>query len=89
MKTLAILAALAAITMTASATAAPAAHQAGGPLKQGKFCWVGTGIHGTGWWDLCDPKSAMPRALSMRGRSDADIEATFNGGGGAAAEAQA
>jgi Spy/CpxP family protein refolding chaperone len=49
MKTLAILAALAAITMTASATAAPAAHQAGGPLKQGKFCWVGTGIHGTGW----------------------------------------
>jgi hypothetical protein len=81
MKKLAILACLAAITTTASAYAGPV-HQAGGPIKQGKYCWINTGVHGTGWWDVCDTTyTGSPRGRSLRGRSEADIAAMDSGSG--------
>lgn len=80
MKTLAILASLAAIAATTSAYAQPASHQPGGPIKQGKYCWVNTGIHGSGWWDICDTTYASsPRGRSLRGRSETDISGMDSG----------
>jgi hypothetical protein len=82
MKKLAILAGLAAVAMSGSAYAQPAMHQPGGPIKQGKYCWINTSIHGTGWWDVCDTAySASPRGRSLRGRSDADVAAIDSGSG--------
>lgn len=80
MKIVAIFATLAAITVatTAQVSAMPAGHDAGGPVKQGKYCWVDTGSHGNGWWDSCDtdPKFGLPRARSLR-----DVPALLASGG--------
>jgi hypothetical protein len=82
MKALAILVTIAAVATATSAFAAPATHQAGAPVQQGKYCWVPTGIHGSGWWDLCDTTSASPRGRSLQGRDLAEVESILNGGGG-------
>jgi hypothetical protein len=82
MKTFVILASIAAVTATASAHAVPAMHQAGGPIQQGQYCWVTTDARGSGWWDRCDTSLSIPRARSLRNRSDAEVEAIENNGGG-------
>ena len=82
MKTIAILASLAAAAVTASAHAVPAMHQAGGPIQQGRYCWVTTDSHGSGWWDRCDTSTSFPHARSLRNRDNAEVDAIENSGGG-------
>ena len=82
MKTFVILTTVAAAAVTASAHAVPAMHQAGGPIQQGHYCWVATGSHGSGWWDQCDTSLSIPRARSLRNRTDAEVDAIENNGGG-------
>jgi hypothetical protein len=83
MKTIAILATIMAVSAAAAAHAEskPQLHQPGSPIKQGHFCWVYTNATGAGWWDKCD-NSPNPRAISLRGRPDAEVNAIENGGGG-------
>lgn len=82
MKTIAIIAAIAAIVTAGAAYAEtmPKGHLAGSPIKQGKFCWVYTDGLGHGWWDTCDPSAETPRGLSLRGRTESDIAAIEIGG---------
>jgi hypothetical protein len=85
MKTIAILAAILAVSAAATAHAEPMPqfHQPGSPIKQGHYCWVYSSSNGAGWWDKCDssrdPRS--PRALSLRGLPRSEIEAVMIGGG--------
>jgi hypothetical protein len=87
MKKIPLFAALVAITTVASvhAETMPKIHDAGGPIKQGRHCWVATDGLGHGWWDVCD-KSFANRPASLRDRQDADSAAiagaTGGGGGG-------
>jgi len=83
-KSILILAMLAAATATASAAAAqPPLHQAGGPIRQGPYCWVATDARGSGWWDACG-REDLQRGRSVRDRRSADMDAMANtsGGGG-------
>jgi hypothetical protein len=85
MKSVAIIAAIAAITVSGSAFAAsaPQTHEPGSPIKNGKFCWVYSDARGHGFWDTCDPNSVFQsRGLSLRGRSESEVSAIENGGGG-------
>lgn len=83
MKTIAILTTILAVSAAASAhaTPKPQSHQPGSPTKQGNYCWVDTNATGAGWWDVCDPSNPT-RALSLHGRSDAEISAIMSGGAG-------
>jgi hypothetical protein len=87
MKIVAIVATLAAVTLATAAQARsmPTGHDAGGPIKQGNFCWVDTTMHGNGWWDSCDTHYK----LGARPKSQRDIPTLFSygdsssdGGGG-------
>ncbi len=84
MKTIAIIAAIAAVTVSATAYAAhkPQTHRVGDPIKHGKYCWVATDSRGSGWWDMCDPNERQPRGLSQRGLSETEISRIEHGGGG-------
>ena len=82
MKTFVIVASIAAAAVTTAAQAAPAMHQAGGPIQQGRYCWVATDPHGSGWWDRCDTSTAFPQARSLRNRDNAEDDAIANNGGG-------
>jgi hypothetical protein len=65
MKTVAILTAAAAIMAATSAYASvPETHDAGGPIKQGKFCWSATNSYGAGFWHRCGD---VPRTGRTRG----------------------
>lgn len=85
MKTIAMIAALAAVTIATAAQAsnAPTSHNAGGPLKHGKYCWVYTDGRGAGWWDLCDNTntSVTPHGISQRGMTESAIMAVQSGAG--------
>ncbi len=84
MKTVAILAAVLAVSaaVTANAMPRPQGHAAGGPIKQGPYCWVYTSPTGSGWWDLCDSRSPLPRGISRRGQNGDDFYGSFAGGSG-------
>jgi hypothetical protein len=87
MKKIAILAAIVAVSAATSAFAdtMPQGHSPGGPIKQGKYCWVSTDSRGAGWWDVCDSTSReYPRAASLRGHPfyDDQIMGGGDGGGG-------
>jgi hypothetical protein len=78
MKAIAILGAVLAVTAVTAANAKSLPpHEAGGPIKQGAYCWVNTDVNGNGWWDRCDNSG---RPVSMRGREN-DYDATGDGGG--------
>ena len=79
MKALAIVSVALAIAATAAAHAQPIpqGHDAGGPLQQGRYCWVYTATNGAGWWDHCD---SWGHAIALHGREDR-IKTNFNGGG--------
>jgi hypothetical protein len=65
MKTVAILAAAAAIMAATSAYASmPETHEAGGPIKQGNYCWTATNNYGAGWWHNCGDFRQEPKSLA-------------------------
>jgi hypothetical protein len=80
MKAFAVLGAILAVSAaaTAHAKSMPQGHDPGGPLKQGRYCWVYTSSSGAGWWDHCDNSG---RAISLRGREN-EVDAAGGGDGG-------
>lgn len=83
MKTLVILATVMAVSAAATANAkAPLGNSAGGPLKQGNYCWVDASPTGTGFWDACDSTSPVPRGKSQRGTPPISHYSGAAGGGG-------
>jgi len=83
MKTIAILATIMAVSAAASAHAEmkPRSHSAGGPLRQGAYCWVYTGGNSAGFWDRC-VSSTDATPMSLQGRPRAEIDTILGGGGG-------
>jgi hypothetical protein len=83
MKTIAILAAIVAVTTAtvANANTTPKIHEAGSAIKQGQFCWVATDTIGHGWWDGCDSHSQVPRGRSLQDRPATVTDAIGSGGG--------
>ena len=75
MTKVAILAVIAAVTMSMSAQAQTVRHMHKVASNQ-KLCWILTDNRGFGYWESCDTHTAAQRAKML------ETLATFNGGGG-------